>query len=853
MTNLTHTSPEQPAAALAVEPSKVILPQQYPAWTDGHGWNQPQQYKTIQVGDIDGDGIDELIGRGPNGIEVYKWGPTTHIWEQLSGVGPFSDKDGWTTPQRYLNIILADINGDKNAELIGLNEHKLQAYSWDATQHVWNELSVNAALPSSWAWDANSTIQAADIDGDGKAELVLRVTGSLWKIAWSDSKQWSVDETPGLAGLPADTTILLGDLDGDGKSEIVTSDTSGIRTYRWVGKEMTDYGPTGKTGEDVGPVQLADVNGDGKAELISQTRSQVYSHVDDNRWYRHLNVYRLATPNDGWFQTVNMQAYDLYDPEYVSTVQFADIDGDGKAEMIGRSHEGLIAFRFHPVGVGVKNRTVTDRYGIFNQIATAAGVMADADGWNAPQCYLTIQTARIGGGGKGFAKFAVIGRGPDGIQTWQWSADTGPANPLPGGAVAKLGFRTTAVNGFHQPTEPGFPDYSGPCQSNSPGKLCAYQLLSQYLLDVVADVWPPAVAKPQFQDIRAQYTNTAWMSHWVSMVDKLAKLEGKQVEHIPPDDFETVLKQLHTELIYVDCAYTWFNNTKDVLNRLFPADEATVTLVQGRISIPPDYTVKVILDIASVVAAIVGAIVAVVTVIAVGASEGTLAPVAIPAIAAVTALISLSLRIGSSYAGNGGKALELEVRHVRETLLDNWMRAPLANDHLLEVFLQHWGFLRQLGEKITALQLVWPPSLTSTMVAQGRRAYELSVWKTLSQSTWMVIGYNWPKERNAGVPKYGFWYEDNVHQAKWLLIQSWKGIGRQYNDIKEETLERVFGQPDEHDSTSPLGVPVEDVMLARNGWKLPYDTGYDLPLPPPPEDPTLLLRPRPNPSPRRLT
>jgi hypothetical protein len=391
MTNLTHTSPKPSPAALAVDPSKVILPQQYPAWTDGHGWNQPQQYKTIQVGDIDGDGIDELIGRGPNGIEVYKWGQTTHIWELLSGVGPFSDKDGWTTPERYLNIILADINGDKKAELIGLNEHKLQVYSWDATQHVWNELCVDTALPSSWAWDAKSRIQAADLNGDGKDELVLHVVDFLGKIAWSDSKQWSVDEAPGLKWLKADMPILLGDIDGDGKAEFVQFDKDEVQAFRWVGKQLESISYAGDPFRFNQPVQLlADVDGDGKAELITYGLIQPFYQI---------HVYHYETGDNGIsFKLLNRltQYEGLQEDEYFLTAQFADIDGDGKAELIARSPEGLIAYRYqHNLGGGGGPEWTFD----YMISASATGVMADADGWNAPQCYLTIQTARIGGGG----------------------------------------------------------------------------------------------------------------------------------------------------------------------------------------------------------------------------------------------------------------------------------------------------------------------------------------------------------------------------------------------------------------------------------------------------------------------
>lgn len=820
MTNLTHNAPEQPAAALTVDPSKVILPQQYPAWTDGHGWNQPQQYKTIQVGDIDGDGFDELIGRGPNGIEVYKWSQTTHIWELLSGDKPlpFSDKDGWTTPKRYLNIILADINGDKKAELIGLDEHKLYAYFWDATLHVWKALSV-LNLPGAWAWDEKSRIQAADLNGDGKAELIFHYVDWLVKIALSDSNEWSNTEAFQLSWLKPDTTILLGDIDGDGKAEIVTSDTSGTQIHRWAGNEVPQEYGSGRPGDDwSSSVQLADVDGDGKAEIIMRRLGGLYYHVVAFRveaggsW----NQMNLRDETDG-----------IHDPEYFSTVQFADIDGDGKAELIARSPEGLIAFRLEAGQVVVGH-----------EIATATGVMADADGWDVPQCCLTIQTARIGGGDNGFAKFAVIGRGPDGIQTWQWSADTGPARPLPGGAVAKLGFRTTGVNGFHQPTEPGFPEYS-----NSPGhqKLSAYQLLSQYLLDPNAAVWPPAVppTNPLFKDIRGAYIDSLKKTHWIDMVGKLAKLPSGPVNDISAADIDEVRKQLQTELMYVDCAYAWFGNIRDVLNGLFPAEDLTVTIVAGRITVSPDSTTKVILDIASVLAAIVGAIMAVLAGVLIAGSGGTAAPVVLPMIAAITALIALSLRVGSTYAGNGGsKALELEVRHVREKLLDNWMHAPLANDHLLEVFLQHWGFLRQLGEKITALQVQWPPTLTDQMVVQGRHEYELGVWQTLSQSIWWVVGY-----KQEWTSKYGRWVD-----GKYLLITTYK-YGSDYATVPNEILDRLFGQPDQNNPTGPFGVPLMDVMNSRNGWRLNYNS-YT---PPPHDSPWLLLHSRVNPAPRRLT
>jgi FG-GAP-like repeat len=237
-------------------------------------------------------------------------------------------------------------------------------------------------------------------------------------------------------------------------------------------------------------------------------------------------------------------------PSQYTTIQLADIDGDGRAELIARGRAGLEAQRWSGPGWG--------------QLAAADGVMADADGWAEPRSYLTIQAADVDGDGR----FAIVGHASDGVQTWKWSGNAGAAQPAdlangrslhmgamlparadeasptaaasvvatllaaltpaatptatpaavtaplaplspanmptasptaeptatsqPGQAITlaaplpPTGFRATATNGFYQPVLPGFPDYS-----NNPGQLQSYRLISQYLLTPFP-TWPPS-------------------------------------------------------------------------------------------------------------------------------------------------------------------------------------------------------------------------------------------------------------------------------------------------------------------------------------------------------------------------
>ncbi|MES2465529.1 MAG: VCBS repeat-containing protein, partial [Armatimonadota bacterium] len=102
---------------------------QLPFWGDAASWNEEECYATIQAGrrmfpktrqnaDIDRDGRDELTGRGITGILSNNFDPETGQWIQLPFGPQWSNDTGWTGEQFYRTIQLADIDGDGHAELL---------------------------------------------------------------------------------------------------------------------------------------------------------------------------------------------------------------------------------------------------------------------------------------------------------------------------------------------------------------------------------------------------------------------------------------------------------------------------------------------------------------------------------------------------------------------------------------------------------------------------------------------------------------------------------------------------------------------------------------------------------------
>jgi hypothetical protein len=423
-----------------------------PGWGDAGGWTNPEQYETIQLADVDGDGDQELLARTPAGIEIHDFDKTLGQWRpqvdanelpwilsEFADSPPLTVADDppamdWARPEYYDTIQAADIDGQKGEEIVARAPAGLIVYKFtpggSPGHGSWQKLPVSDAFGDPY-WGADpsnyTTIQTGDLNGDGDAEVFGRQGDGIVAVNWTGraGQPWTLlpklnllSDADGGKNPAYYTSLQAADIDGDSRQELIGRILSGVYAYklragRWtlVNKrnqpfadqfELADCpfvrgsqpcfvsGPT-----YYGTIQFADVDGNGRAELLGRASDGVrvrrYKGDTPTAWGQLPNLSALSDAN-GWTPQ-----------EYWETIQFADINADGRAEALARGPQGLNAWSYDP---GPKTWTQLS--------PTTALTLAD-DPWGSDRSYYsTIETGDVDGD----KRADVIARGPYGIRTW---------------------------------------------------------------------------------------------------------------------------------------------------------------------------------------------------------------------------------------------------------------------------------------------------------------------------------------------------------------------------------------------------------------------------------------------------
>jgi|TARA_B100000959_G_C14941833_1_gene608167 outer membrane protein assembly factor BamB len=183
---------------------------------------------------------------------------------------------------------------------------------------------------------------AADIDGDGKPEIVFgtyyndehvyALNGEDGSLLWKFKSE----------GGPVDTSILLHDLTGDGRPEVVFGDSASGTLFCLKGDGEVLWKFAGQSGTD-SPPAAADLDGDGKVEVV-------YGTMKKGGKDGFVNVLDGATGNPIW--SVEMPGHIQSEPgladlngDKVLDVLVANWMGDGKLRALsGKDGEELWSF-----------------------------------------------------------------------------------------------------------------------------------------------------------------------------------------------------------------------------------------------------------------------------------------------------------------------------------------------------------------------------------------------------------------------------------------------------------------------------------------------------------------------------
>ncbi len=325
---------------------------------------------TLRLGDLDGDGREDVCARNGLGVvcapSVELLGtatPFTAFRETKPWEDELSDALGWSASGVASSAQLADVDGDGRADLCALGDDGI-ACAVASTSGSFGSLAP-------WSAPVDGDDDAADFgDADGFA-----------------------------AGARA---IRFGDLDGDGRADVCGRAAEGIRCAKgrgagfapatiWSTAFADDAGWLAPAYGD--SLELADVDGDGREDLCGRGPRGIVCA---------LSLGDHFGPARPWTGGADFADDDrtpwAKEPGYWETIRFADVNGDGRADVCGRGPEGIVC----ALSNGHRFLRAT------NWVSTS---MTDDEGWSLPERAASIQLGDVNGDGRA----DVCGFGPDGL------------------------------------------------------------------------------------------------------------------------------------------------------------------------------------------------------------------------------------------------------------------------------------------------------------------------------------------------------------------------------------------------------------------------------------------------------
>ncbi|PIV56521.1 hypothetical protein COY52_08980 [Candidatus Desantisbacteria bacterium CG_4_10_14_0_8_um_filter_48_22] len=187
-----------------------------------------------------------------------------------------------------------------------------------------------------------------DINGDGRPDIVLS-GGWLENPPEGLRGKWTFHEEFNLGS--ASVPVLVYDVNGDGLADLIVGQAHGIGLY-WYEQRMYQNGKKrcwimheiDTTLSQFHDMQMADIDNDGKPELITGTRYRAHCGNDPGEDTDIVGLYYFKI-SKGRFEK-NVIDYGKVPGASGTGIYFAvaDINGDGRPDIIAPGKEGLFLF-----------------------------------------------------------------------------------------------------------------------------------------------------------------------------------------------------------------------------------------------------------------------------------------------------------------------------------------------------------------------------------------------------------------------------------------------------------------------------------------------------------------------------
>ena len=286
---------------------------------------------SVQILDLNGDGRPDVAyaGAGSNLVGVLL--STASAPATVLGASSYATQQTFATVMQPEAVVSADVNGDGRPDLIVANQGS------NSVSVLLNTTAPGATAPSYAAQQpftvgaGPQSVAVADVNGDGKRDLVVANTGAnTISVLLNTTAPGAATPTfaiqPTFAAGTNPQSVAVGDFNGDGLPDVAVIGSAGaisVLLHAADASAATFGAAQPFTGGASGRSLIAtDFNGDGRLDLVALSPSEG----------KALVLLNTTAPGATTATFTGVQTFNTGVNPYA--VAAADIDGDGRRDLV---------------------------------------------------------------------------------------------------------------------------------------------------------------------------------------------------------------------------------------------------------------------------------------------------------------------------------------------------------------------------------------------------------------------------------------------------------------------------------------------------------------------------------------